>query len=117
MDCDLSALAKDLQAAARVDPNGEVSWPDATAAAAINGLAESGAIVLGLDLRYYDANDIFYEIAWSSFEPDASKPAVANAADARAAALERLAKIDEQEPPDDTVERRVLITWEKRQAS
>jgi hypothetical protein len=91
--------------------------PDGTAAAAITGLAESGAIVLGLDVRYYDTNDRCYEIAWSSFEPDASKPANANAADARDAALERLGRIDDQEPPDDTVERRVLITWQPRQAS
>jgi len=95
MDRDLSALANDLQAAARVDPNGEVSWPDATAAAAIKGLAESGAIVLGLDLRYYDANDTFYEIAWSSFEPDASKPADANAADAREALSSQRPQRDE----------------------
>jgi hypothetical protein len=117
MGRDISDLPKELRAAARVHPNGEVSWPDGTAAAAITGLAESGAIVLGLDVRYYDTNDRCYEIAWSSFEPDASKPANANAADARDAALERLGRIDDQEPPDDTVERRVLITWQPRQAS
>jgi hypothetical protein len=97
---------------ARVDANGEVSWSDAVAAAAIKGLADTGAIVLGLDLRFYDANGRFYEIAWSSFEPVASKPAAANAANARDAALGRLAKIDEEPLPDDTVERRVLITWD-----
>jgi hypothetical protein len=108
---DLSALPKDVQSAARVHANGEVSWPDSTAAIAISALADSGVIVLGLDLRYYDSNDTFYEIAWSSFEPNASKPTAANITDAREAALRRLAKIDEQDPPDDTVERRVLITW------
>lgn len=112
MDRDLSALPNDLQAAARVDPNGEVSWPDAMGAAAITSLADIGATVLGLDLRYYDANDRFYEIAWSSFEPDESKSAAANAAAAREAALERLAQIDQQESPEQTVERRILITWE-----
>jgi CHASE2 domain-containing sensor protein len=108
---DLSALPKAVQAAARVDANGEVSWPDSSAADAINALSDAGAVVLGLDLRFYDANDTFFEIAWSSFEPDASKPAAANEADAREAALGVLARIDEEEPPEDTVERRILVTW------
>ena len=112
MERDLSALPEEVQAAARVDANGEVSWPDSTAAAAINGLADSGVIVLGLDLRYYDANDTFYEIAWSSFQPDPSAPPATNTADARNAALTSLAKIDEHESPDNTVERRVLVTWD-----
>jgi CHASE2 domain-containing sensor protein len=109
---DLSALPKDMQAAARIDANGEVSWPDSAAAAAISALADTGALVLGLDVRFYDADDRFYEIAWSSFDPDRSKPSATNRSDARDAALARLANIDELELPDDTVERRVLITWD-----
>jgi hypothetical protein len=112
---DLSMLPQALQATARIDPNGEVSWPDDDAAMAIAALADAEAIVLGFDVRYYDADERFYELAWCSFEPDPSKPAAASAAAARDAALDALAKINENEPPEDTVERRVLITW--RQAS
>lgn len=111
MKLGLSALPAQVAASALVETNGEVMWRDVDSVAAINALADAGLVILGLDVRFYDANNRFYEIAWSSFDPNPSKSDSANAVDAREAALERLAKIDEQDRPDDTVERRVLITW------
>jgi CHASE2 domain-containing sensor protein len=59
---DISALPAELQEAARVDVNGEVSWPDERAASAIEALTATGHRVLGLDIRFYLADRTFYEI-------------------------------------------------------
>jgi hypothetical protein len=101
---DISALPAHLQEAARIDANGEVSWPDEQAAAAIEALAAAGHRVLGLDIRFYLDDGTFYEIPWSSSEDDPPR--------AKAAALEALAHFGDLERPEDTVERRVLITWD-----
>jgi hypothetical protein len=107
---DLSALSAGLQRDARVDPNGEVSWSDSCAAAAVRELTDNGSLVLGLDIRLYDATGHFYEIPWSSFEPDPSKVDGENLEASRDDALKALARIDTLETPEDTVERRVLVT-------
>jgi hypothetical protein len=109
---DLSALPVEIRAGARVHANGEVSWSDASAVAAVNGLADKGSVVLGVDVRFYDSAGRFYEIPWSSFDPDPSNARAANVEASRDDALEALARIDELETPADTVERRVLVTWE-----
>jgi CHASE2 domain-containing sensor protein len=101
---DLSALPAELQQAARVDANGEVSWPDEDAAKAIESLTTVGHRVLGLDVRFYLADGTFYEIPWSSSHADPGE--------AQADALDALSRIDELERPEDAVERRVLVTWE-----
>jgi hypothetical protein len=108
----LSDLPAEVRADARIDQNGEVSWSDSAAAAAINALTATGRVVLGLDVRFYDSTGRFYEIPWSSFEPDVSRTPFANAESSRQAALAALGRIDELERPDDTVERRVLVTWQ-----
>lgn len=131
---DLSALPVNLQTAARIDTNGEASWLDSDAEAVLHGLADSGAVVLGLDIRFYSGDGRFMEIPWSSFGPavvvgsrTAQRPrkrwfvrrrrrpvrrgVELNAKDALDAALAMLARIDEVEVPEDTVERRILITW------
>jgi hypothetical protein len=54
----------------------------------------------------------FYEVAWTSFEPDAEKPTALNAEEARLAALEAVDRVDELDVPEDTVERRVLVAWQ-----
>lgn len=108
---DLTALPAELQADARIDPNGEVSWSDSRAVAAVNALTTTQSVVLGVDVRFYDSAGRFYEIPWSSFDPDTSKIHTANVEASREAALEALARIDELQTPDDTVERRVLVTW------
>lgn len=76
---DLSFLTEDLQREARCDPNGEVSWPISQASAAIEALADSGRLVLGLDIRDYQSDGTFLEVPWSSYTgsegvPDESGP-------------------------------------------
>lgn len=109
---DLSTLPAELQADARIEPNGEVSWSDSRSVAAVNALTASQSVVLGLDVRFYDSAGCFYEIPWSSFDPDTSKIRAENVEASREVALEALARIDELQTPDDTVERRVLVTWQ-----
>jgi hypothetical protein len=64
---DVASLPDRLRASARIDANGEVSWPLAQARDAISELAESGRVVLGLDMRDYDAEGLFTEVAWSVY--------------------------------------------------
>ena len=64
---DLSFLPADLQKGARCDPNGEVSWHLSQASNVIKALAEAGRKVLGLDIRHYETDDTFIEVAWSSY--------------------------------------------------
>lgn len=109
---DLSRLPAELQRHARIDAKGEVSWSGLHAAAAIDALAATDAVVLGLDIRFYDSEGRFYEVPWSSFDPDSSTTRAANVEASRRAALEALARIDEAGRPDDTVERRILVTWQ-----
>lgn len=94
---DLSFLAQDLQRAARCDPNGEVSWPISLASIAIEALADSGRLILGLDIRDYSSDGTFMEVPWSSY-------AGSDVEEARAFALSVLSHGD---LPGDWV----LITW------
>jgi hypothetical protein len=64
----LDVLPAELRSTARIDPNGEASWRLSDARAVITALAQSGRIVLGLDLRSYNDDGSFYEIAWSSYD-------------------------------------------------
>lgn len=64
---DLSFLSEDLQRGARCDPNGEVSWPISQASAAIEAIANSGRLVLGLDIRDDQSDGTFLEVPWSSY--------------------------------------------------
>lgn len=98
MKDDLDALPLPLRLSARVDANGEVAWPRTDAAAAVNALADAGRVVLGLDLRTYDADGVM-EIPWSASgwgDPER----------ARQAALAALARED---MPTDV--EWVLVTW------
>lgn len=90
-------LQSRIQASARVDANGEVSWPVNHAPEVIETLAENGRLVLGLDLRRYNDDGSFYEYAWSPFDGQ-------NVMAARDAALLALRRDD---LPGDWV----LITW------
>ena len=94
---DLGVLPSPIQASARVDANGEVSWPVNHAPEVIETFAENGRLVLGLDLRRYDDEGSFYEYAWSSFDEQ-------NVMAARDAALLALRRDD---LPGDWI----LITW------
>jgi len=112
MHQDLTGLPDVVQASARIDANGEVSWPESLAAAAVDGLRDNGCIVLGLDLRFYYSDGRFVELAWSSFNPDESSAQAVNAEAGCRAAHEALDKIGKEPTPDGIVERRILITWE-----
>ncbi|MFC8040228.1 hypothetical protein ACFUOZ_12810 [Paenarthrobacter sp. NPDC057355] len=94
---DLSFLTEDLQRGARCDPNGEVSWPISQATAAIEGLAGSGRLVLGLDIRDYQNDGTFIEVPWASYTGS-------DVEEARAFAVSVLSQDD---LPGDWV----LITW------
>jgi hypothetical protein len=63
---DLTQLSDRLRDAVRIDANTEVSWPLGLAAQAIDELAASGCVLLGLDLRDYDDDGNFVEVAWSA---------------------------------------------------
>lgn len=99
-DDDLAKLPVEVAEAAHVDPNGEVWWQADDAEQAVNALADAGLIILGLDLRDYEDDGRFFEVAWSSFEPTGSD----DVERAREAALAALAR------PDRTGNA-VLITW------
>jgi hypothetical protein len=47
---DLTRLSSPIREAAIVDPNGEVRWPVEVAFEAINELADTGSVILGLDI-------------------------------------------------------------------
>ena len=95
---DLGVLSDELQSQARVDPNGEVSWHVRDAPAVLGELAEAGRVVLGLDMRDYEDDGTFLEVAWSVYNG-------ADPVEAREAALEALAR---EELPGDWA----LITWQ-----
>jgi len=63
---DLALLPGDVRARARIDPNGEVSWPISEASHAISCLADAGFVILGLDVRWYDDQGHIHENAWSA---------------------------------------------------
>jgi hypothetical protein len=94
---DLEVLPAELRAAARVAVSGEVIWPLSDAPAVIMALAQSGRLVLGLDLRNYSDDGSFYEIAWSSYD----------GADVLAARDSALLALSRADLPGDWV----LITW------
>ncbi len=94
---DLSFLTAELQREARCDPNGEVSWPISQAPAAVEALASSGRLVLGLDIRDYQNDGTFIEVPWWSYTGSAVE-------EARIFALSVLRQ-------DDLPGNWVLITW------
>jgi hypothetical protein len=69
---DLTQLSDRVRDAARIDANAETSWPLDLTAEAINELAASGCVLLGLDLRDYDDAGNFIEVAWSAYRGRAS---------------------------------------------
>jgi hypothetical protein len=67
-DSDLAALPGAVRAAAHIFANGEVAWPNEQAEAAINALAASGKLIVGLDARTLSSDGGVMEIpvsAWS----------------------------------------------------
>jgi hypothetical protein len=63
----LNGLPATVRAVARVDPNGEVSWPLANVADALTALTDAGFIVLDLDTRTYDEQGQVTEIPFADY--------------------------------------------------
>jgi len=85
---DLGILSDELRSQARVDPNGEMSWHVRDAPAVLTELADAGRVALGLDMRDYDDDGTFSEIAWSVY--DGADPTEARDAALGALALHEL---------------------------
>lgn len=90
-------LPAERRSTARVNPDGEVLWPLSDAPAVIKALAQSGRLVLGLDLRSYGDDGSFYENAWNSYD----------GTDVMAARDSALSAMSRADLPGDWV----LITW------
>lgn len=99
----LSFLPPELRKHVRIEANGEVVWPLDEAASAINALADSGRVVLGLDVRG-GSDGGTPETPWSVFEPDERQAHAENVEAGRQAALEALPGAREHGDW-------VLVTW------
>jgi hypothetical protein len=108
---DLSALPTDVRESAHVLDNGEVEWRPADARAAINALAATGHVVLGLDLRSYPDGPTF-EVPWSIFKPVQTMDMDANIEAGRQVALNALARDNFTEFAD--YAEWIRITWQHR---
>lgn len=95
----LGFLAGDIQMSARIDGS-EVCWILKDAPAAIQAIAASGGVILGLDAREYDSDEIF-EWPVSSRNPGGADDEADLAAQAALSALSRIAIATSW----------VLITW------
>lgn len=94
---DLARLPDPVRQAARVQSNGEVLWSVSDVAVAIRSLADAGLVILGTDVRDYDADGRFTEIAWSDHDGT-------DLVEARDAAL---AAVQSENLPSNWV----LVTW------
>jgi hypothetical protein len=108
---DLSGLPAEVRESARVRGNGECEWRLSDAAAAINALAATGHVILGLDLRSYPDGQTF-EAPWSSFEPAVTVDLDANVEKARQEALDALARANS--PEWLSYAEWILISWQHR---
>lgn len=111
MPKDLSPLPVELQSQAIQTASGEVMWPRTSAAHAVEALANSGHLVLGLDLRSDGGGStppgLSTEVPWSDFRPD-SNTLEAQIEPAKEYALEALRRPDLAELAGYGW---VLITW------
>lgn len=64
-------LPERVRSTARIDQNGEVSWPVECAAEAVNALADAGFVVLGLDARSYGDDGSIHETPWPALPNEA----------------------------------------------
>jgi hypothetical protein len=105
---DLEHISDQVRRAARDCQNGEIEWPLPLARAAVGALAAASRIILGLDIRDYDAEGRFVEVAWSEFEPGISGSLPQAVESSRAAALAALDRAVEHQPWNDPW---VVVTW------
>lgn len=106
MSGDLRVLPIEVRQAAHLTTGDrEVMWRRVDAAKAIEGLAAAGLVVLGLDVRRYTPDGSFYEAAWSALAADDGSDAAA----AGAAALDALARLDDDGDMDEY--EWILVAW------
>ena len=101
---DLAALPESVRAVAHVFSNGEVAWPNEQAEAAINALASTGHVVLGLDARTLLPNGGVMEIPISTWERQSGEAHADAVEQARRDALAALQSAKSEGT-------HVLITW------
>jgi hypothetical protein len=70
----LGDLPARVRAAARIDTNGEVSWPLARVEEAIEALADTGYLILGLDVRTYAEGGAVTEVPLVDLSGGATGP-------------------------------------------
>jgi hypothetical protein len=102
---DLSPLPEELRRAARTFANGEVAWPLADAADVLDALAAAGHLILGVDIRDFDDDGRFVEIAWTDTHTTGRSPADIEAA--RALAIAGVARATAETWHDPWA----LVTW------
>jgi len=107
-DDDLARMPGQVRRAARDCGNGEIEWPLPLARAAVGAQAGAGRIILGPDMRDYDADGRFAEVAWSDCEPGISGSLLQGAGSSRAAAMAALDRAFEHQPWNDPW---VVVTW------
>lgn len=105
---DLARMPGQVRRAARDCGNGEIEWPLPLAQAAVGALASAGRIILGLDVRDYDAEGRFVEVAWSVFEPGISASLPQAVESSRAAAMAALDRAFEHNSWNNPW---VVVTW------
>ena len=103
-DPDLAALPNAVRATAHVFHNGEVAWPNDATETAINALAASGQVILGLDARTLFADGGVMEIPVSAWEREPNESDEEAVERARQEALSAL-------PFAQSEGTHVLVTW------
>jgi hypothetical protein len=102
---DLSDLAARVRSSAIVLDNGEVMWPFDDAADAINELARSGRVILGLDARDRHDAGLATEVPISSIKPAGEAADVEHGRQAAIEALGRAERVTGWAQPN------LLVTW------
>jgi hypothetical protein len=105
---DLAGMPSQVRRAARDCGHGEIEWPLPLAGAAVGALAAAGQVIAGLDIRDYDSDGCFVEVAWSAFEPGVSASRAQAVESSRAAAMAALDRAFEHHLWNDPW---IVVTW------
>lgn len=81
---------------------------DASISRTVSALPAAGRVIAGLDIRDYDAEGRFVEVAWSAFEPGISASLPHAVESSRAAAMTALDRAFEHRSWNDPW---VVVTW------
>jgi hypothetical protein len=103
LERDLTRLSRRVREAAIVNPNGEVRWPADIALEAINELADTGSVILGLDI-WQDQEGEITEAPLSAYPGGKNEK---NIEPARLHAIEALRRV----PGFGWSNPSILVTW------